>query len=87
MTSKKFINDCKNIISKESDVDIDNIVIVWFSKTLQHYKGLFYNFTNKKYYECTYNGIQEILYIDTYVKETNNSYCELTIITEGETND
>ena len=84
MNSAKFINDCKKIISEESSVDIDNVVNVWFCKTLQHYKGLFYNFINEKYYECTYNGIQELMYIDTYVKEFNNTYCELNIEMECE---
>lgn len=77
MNSVKFINDCKNIISKESGIDSDNIVNVWFCKTLEHYKGLFYNTINKKYYECTYNGKQEVLYMDSYIKEYNKVYCEI----------
>lgn len=79
MTSEKFINDCKKIISNESVTHIESVVNVWFCKTLMFYKGLFYNTINKKYYECTYNGNQEVLYIDTYTKESNNVYCELTI--------
>lgn len=77
MNSTKFINDCKKLISEESEIDIDKIVEVWFCKTLDNFKGLFYNIENKRYYECTFNGIQKCIYLDCYAKQWNKVFIEL----------
>lgn len=52
----------------------DDIIVVWFSKTLQNAKGLFYIpvISPNNYYEVTYNGDTLSAYIDTYEKISND---------------
>lgn len=50
------------------------VYCVWSCKTLQHIKGLFSSDVDAAkgmYYEATYNGIKEELYLDVYKKESN----------------
>ena len=55
------------------DIQEKDIYMVWFCKTLQNAKGLFSTDTRKGWYwECTYNGDKEELYIDTYMKSSND---------------
>lgn len=52
----------------------DDIYCVWSCKTLQHIKGLFSSDVDTakgKYYEATYNGIKQELYLDSYDKSSN----------------
>jgi hypothetical protein len=54
------------------EVTIEDIHIVWFSKTLQNWKALL--FTPKVawyYYEVTYNGNKLEVYLDSYMKTDN----------------
>ena len=58
----------------EEIVEEDDIIIVWFSKTLQNAKGLFYMpvISPNNYYEVTYNGDKDLAYVDTYTKMSND---------------
>ena len=52
----------------------EDVYVVWFCKTLQHWKALVS--TNKpdtRYYEVTFNGDTEQAYIDVYTKEKNET--------------
>jgi len=50
----------------------DNVYIVWFSKTLQNFKALVSTtVSDGMYYEITYNGDKNELYLDTYKKWEN----------------
>lgn len=84
MESEEFLNECKYRICYDHNDKVDtlkgendfiqkeDIHCVWFSKTLQNFKGLFIPIPlNGKYYECTYNGIKKELYLDVYKKEDN----------------
>ncbi len=80
MNSYEFEKICKNAIIKivkerfNEELTIEEIQLVWFSKTLQNYKctGCDKNVRdNKRYYELTYNGDKKQLYIDIYIKELN----------------
>lgn len=51
----------------------EEIIQVWYCKTIQNHKGLFivrneYGSIRDFFFECTYNGDKEELYIDTYLK-------------------
>lgn len=53
-----------------------DIRTVWFSKTLQNWKGLFIEIRDGKpteiYYEVTYNGDKKETYVDVYKKLANH---------------
>lgn len=74
-----FINLCKelilnyvnNNISKryQKQITKDDVFIVWSCKTLQNNKALVSTtISDGMYYELTYNGDKESLYIDAYKK-------------------
>ena len=68
VVSEVLKEDCK--VSAE-EYDVDTLRLVWFSKTLQHYKALVFATKAGKYVEVTYNGDTGSFYVDVYVKEMN----------------
>ena len=75
MNNNRFIEKCKKIIKDYNDehnsdtVSMDEILVVWSSKTLQNNKALLVTTTlNGMYYELTYNGDRKELYLDVYKK-------------------
>jgi len=78
MTSYEFEVICKNELIKEikekynEDYRIEEMHLVWFSKTLQNMKCCICDSgKNQRYYECTYNGNKQELYVDIYEKKYN----------------
>ena len=72
MSEQDFVSRVKYIIASKYDVDSSKIYAVWLCKTLQNNKGLFStDIEDGKYYEATYNGDKDELYLDTYVKSKN----------------
>lgn len=80
MTSEKFIETAKdkiveiyNMMFEESPITPKDTHLVWFSKTLQHFKALIVVVKTRsdsaRYFEVTYNGDRKELYCDSYVKE------------------
>ena len=50
----------------------DNVYVVWYSKSLQNHKALLSTTVcDGMYYELTYNGDKDELYIDAYKKWEN----------------
>lgn len=50
----------------------DEVYVVWFSKTLQHWKALLStSLPDGMYYEVTYNGDKNEAYVDAYKKFDN----------------
>lgn len=53
-------------------VAIDQVYVVWFSKTLQNWKALVSTMlSDGMYYEVTHNGDKKETYIDAYKKWEN----------------
>ena len=53
-------------------LSMDDVYIVWFSKTLQNWKALVStNVSDGMYYEITYNGDKKETYLDAYKKFDN----------------
>ena len=51
---------------------MDDVYVVWFSKTLQNWKALVStNVSDGIYYEVTYNGDKKETYLDAYKKWEN----------------
>lgn len=69
---KKFYNE--DLLDKSDDIsmEIDNIFTVWNCKTLQNNKALLSTtFFDGMYFEMTYNGDKQELYMDAYKKWKN----------------
>lgn len=72
MNEKDFIVRVRNIIANKYNIDPNEVYIVWMCKTLQNNKALLSTpISDGKYYEATYNGDKDELYLDTYVLEKN----------------
>lgn len=82
MNTKDFITLCKktvadyfNVHKDETDnaeVKEDDVFVVWSCKTLQNNKALLSTpVPDGMYYELTYNGDKNQLYLDAYKKWEN----------------
>ena len=72
MNEKDFAVRVRNIIANKYNIDPNEVYIVWMCKTLQNNKALLSTpISDGKYYEATYNGDKDELYLDTYVLEKN----------------
>lgn len=57
-----------------TDFTVDNVYIVWSCKILQHWKALISTtLPDGMYYECTYDGDKDKLYLDAYKKFENRT--------------
>ena len=66
----KYINNHKD--SYEKNITLDSLYIVWLCKTLQNNKALISSsLPDGMYYECTYNGDKNEMYLDAYKKWEN----------------
>ena len=82
MGSKEFLEWCTeevvnyfNTRADKTDNRIltkDDVFVVWSCKTLQNSKALLSTtVSDGMYYECTYNGDREEMYLDAYKKWEN----------------
>jgi hypothetical protein len=78
MTEKLFVFYCKKEIIeytlKQYNVHITeaDVFVVWQCKALQNFKALLTtSIEDNMYYEITYNGNTQELYVDAYKKVTN----------------
>ena len=82
MDSKEFLDLCKQTVADYFNENVDktdckkitsdDVYIVWSCKTLQNNKALVStNVSDGMYYELTYNGDKNELYVDAYKKWEN----------------
>ena len=78
MIDVEFMKLCKQEVRKDyviqtgKRITTDDIHIVWYCKTLHNWKALVStNRIDGLYYECTYNGDKNELYVDVYTKIEN----------------
>lgn len=66
-------NEAASTYPYATKISEDNVILVWYSKTLQNHKALLItdNWGDGLYYEATYNGDYRVLYLDTYTKLDN----------------
>ncbi len=73
--AKQLVVDLFNEEVEKTDgftLTVDDVYIVWWSKTLQNWKALVStNVSDGMYYEVTYNGDKQETYIDAYKKWKN----------------
>lgn len=88
MDNGKFMDLCKNVVvdyynnhvevTDECHIKTDNVYVVWSCKTLQNNKALLSTTVpDGMYYECTYNGDKNELYLDAYKKWENQCIKEV----------
>lgn len=66
-----FIEKCKDILEKRG-IKRENIFVVWSCKTLQNNKAILSTIIKgAPLYEMTHNGDKGEIYVDTYIKESN----------------
>ena len=79
MNEKDFVVRVRNIIANKYNIDPNEVYVVWMCKTLQNNKALLSTpIPDGKYYEATYNGDKDELYLDTYVLENNEPISEFS---------
>lgn len=82
MGSQEYLNICKakvaDYFNKNSDktdqkhITVNDVYVVWYCKSLQNHKALLStNVSDGMYYELTYNGDKNQLYMDAYKKWQN----------------
>lgn len=82
MVSEEFMERVKRLVveyynarrdvTDSIEMQIENVYIVWFCKTLQNWKALASTvFPDGMYYEITYNGDKGEAYLDAYKKWEN----------------
>ena len=73
--AKQVVIDLFNEDVEKTDgfkLSIDDAYVVWFCKTLQNWKALVSTtVSDGMYYEVTYNGDKDEIYIDAYKKWKN----------------
>lgn len=86
MGSQEFLNICKAKVAEyhnqkkdKTDTDpamtVNDVFVVWYSKSLQNHKALLSTpVSDGMYYELTYNGDKNELYFDAYKKWENICY-------------
>ncbi len=77
MCKEKVVDYFNNRVEKTDDtkITIDDVFIVWYCKTLQNAKVLLSTVVSDgMYYELTYNGDKNELYLDAYKKWENKKY-------------
>ena len=86
MGSQEFLNICKAKVAeyynqKKDKTDaapamtVNDVFVVWYSKSLQNHKALLSTpVSDGMYYELTYNGDKNELYFDAYKKWENICY-------------
>lgn len=82
MNEKEFVSLCKNVVANYANKHLDktdgkqitakDVFIVWMCKTLQNNKALASTtLFDGMYYELTFNGDKNELYVDAYKKWEN----------------
>lgn len=74
-TARKIVMDWENKhidITDNVQINIDDVYVVWFCKTLQNFKALLSTtLPDGMYFEVTYNGDKKEFYLDAYKKFDN----------------
>lgn len=73
--ARRLVMDYFNQRVEKTDgfkLTLDDVYVVWFSKTLQNWKALVSTtVSDGMYYEVTYNGDKKETYVDVYKKWDN----------------
>ena len=84
MGSKEYLQKCKKIVAEYTNehldktdgkqISEDDVFVVWYCKALQNHKALLSTtLFDGMYYELTYNGDKNEVYLDAYRKWENKA--------------
>ena len=84
MGSKEYLQKCKEIVVEYTNehldktdgkqISEDDVFVVWYCKALQNHKALLSTtLFDGMYYELTYNGDKNEVYLDAYRKWENRA--------------
>ena len=84
MGSKEYLQKCKEIVAEYTNehldktdgkhISSDDVFVVWYCKSLQNHKALLSTtIFDGMYYELTYNGDKNEVYLDAYRKWENRA--------------
>lgn len=74
LKGKTIVVNAHNDVVRSDDsstIAVDDVHVVWFSKTLQNWKATFYVGVPNLYYELSYDGEDGVTYVDAYYKFQN----------------
>ena len=72
MTNSRFIKKAKEVCADYLSVKNNEVYVVWFCKTLENWKALVStDMIPGIYFEVTYNGDKDEIYLDVYRKTEN----------------
>lgn len=83
MTNEEFIKLAKTkVVEYNNDNPLvkklkkKDVFVAWYAKTLQNHKALLGTTVedDNRYFEATYNGDKNELYLDVYYKKDNQCY-------------
>ena len=76
MDNKLFEDACVQVVARETGLNPLQIYVVWMVKVLGNNKALVSTEVpgDGLYFEVTYNGLKDEMYVDKYVKESNTVY-------------
>ena len=82
MTNNEFIELVKTKVAMLHNfqsiekIKPDDVFVAWYAKTLQNHKALLGTTVedDNRYFEATYNGDKDELYLDVYYKKDNQCY-------------
>jgi hypothetical protein len=78
MVAKQIVID--HYAERDIKLTPNDVYIVWFTKTLQHWKALLSTTrSDGRYYELTHNGDKKETYVDMYIKGANYTVNDLLI--------
>ena len=70
----EYFNSNADITDKNGKITRADVFVVWFCKTLQHFKALVSTtVSDGMYYEYTFNGDKNEAYLDAYKKWKNKA--------------
>lgn len=81
-TDSKFLSKAIDMVADYTDEHLDKtnnqtdytVFVVWYCKTLQNFKALLSTtLPDGMYYEVTYNGDSDEIYLDAYKKFENRA--------------
>ena len=68
----EFLSKAIDLVDKSEPTPEYKVCVVWYCKTLQNFKALLSTtLSDGMYYEVTYNGDREEIYLDAYKKFEN----------------